>query len=319
MNRLNKKLIRAVVQDQKGSGGNTQTLIRLAQQNRVLYEFSRVCRISSVQQEGKAWIEKLESTLLEVEHILENIEHIITRTYKYIPYVTFDVDLFVKSSDYEKVIERFRKEGYTIASHDNSLGGRIQNQQKNILKDELLTIDLHRDFTWQKRRFLDRTLLFKDTRQKNIAGAHVEIPSAEVEFLLCLADVGHERFNFTLLDLVWLEGLGREIRNWDLIFDQAEKYGWHATLVYLCKLCNNLSLNVYNKKIVPDVESLLGEINLPFFIPIHICLLSYYENVKKNKIFPFTSLAYMFYSRLRFYLSGKKRMPYYSDWFNLSK
>ena len=310
MNIQNKLIINAVIKKKFLGNKIDYSTILAAEQNRVLFAFSKHSSLVDISK-------KLEDTLFFIEEVLKNVPHLTTRTYKYIHYVTFDVDLFVNDKDYSKVIKLFKAVGCQIVSHDSSFGGRLPNMQKNVLKNGLLTIDLHRDFTWQKRRFLDVNLMFKNTRKRKIAGVIVEIPSPEVEFLLCMADIGHERFNFTQLDLIWLKGLSKEIKDWNLIINSVEKYGWFRTFSYLCKLINGSSCQVYKEEIIPGFGQLKGQLNLPYFLPLRICWLSYLENLIHNKRFSVTSLAYMHYMKLRYYLSGKKRMPYYNSWYKI--
>ncbi len=292
-----------------------KSLIALAQNNRVLFYVANIAGQTDVIEVGETWIEKLKKTIDFIQKNLgRSFEYSITRTYKYVPFVTFDVDLFSPESDFKKVVKRFKELGCKILSHDGSLGGRIAGAQVNVKKKSLLTIDYHQNFTWQKRKFLDIELL-KDYRMKNIAGINSKVPSAEVEFLLCMADIGHERYNVTLLDLVWLKGLSEEIKDWDLIFDQTRKYGWHRTFRLVASRINGMSLDVYNKVLIPDIKAKMQGYSLPYFVPLWICWISYLENILANGQLPFTSFAYLHYCRLRYYLSGRKRMPYYDDWF----
>lgn len=287
-----------------------------AEKNRLLLPIAKNLGLTDIIKEGQIWIEKLGNTNKFIEQTLgPKISYLITRTYKYVEYVTFDVDLFVSSSAFSETIKLFQKAGCQIESHDFSLGGRIAGAQVNVRKENLLTIDLHRDFTWQKRKFLDTNLLFNNTRSKKTNGIIVNIPSAEVEFLLCLADIGHERFNITLLDLIWLEGLSKEISNWQYFFDQPKKYGWNKVFLAICRIINGLSIEVYGKQIIPEVGFNQKAKQLPYFLPIDICWLSYLENIVNNHMLPITSFAYMHYCRLRYYLSSNKRMPYYDEWY----
>lgn len=290
-------------------------MLKLAINNRVLYYLSTTKKLSDIVLEGDKWIDRLRETIKLTDKVLGvKIKYLITRTYKYIPYVTFDIDLFINSEDFNKTIALFKEDGCQISSHDGSLGGRIPGKQKNIKKDNLLTIDLHRDFTWQKRRFLDIELLFSETRKRDISGVKCTIPSAEVEFLLCMSDITHERFNITLLDIIWIEGLSKEIKDWNLIFNQVSKYGWRIVFNETSKIINAMTKEIYDKIVIPDVGVSNINTSLPMFLPIHICWMSYIENLMKNKQFPLTSFAYMHYTRFRYFLSNKNKMPYYDDW-----
>ncbi len=294
---------------------NPRQLIRLAANNRVLFGYSlKHTELNKIKVKGKEWRKKLNATLVFLNKTL-TANFLVIRTYKYIPYVTFDVDVFVSSEDYDSTISILRAAGCRIGSHDNSLGGRYKDMQKNAFKDELLTIDLHRDFTWQKRRFLDVSQMFKKTRRKKIENIVVAIPSPEMEFLLCMADIGHERFNITLLDIIWIEGLSHEITDWNLIQKQVAKHKWRRTYESIARIINTIAMDIYGKESIPFQRVNDKEYSLPYFLTFTISYISYFENVISTKKFPAISFAYMHYCRLRYLLSGKKRMPYYNDWY----
>ena len=152
-------------------------LLRKALNNRVLYQLALEDDLVEIRISGDTWVKKLKDTLLLVREVLGNTPYLVVRTYKYIPYVTFDVDLFLDGENFEMVIGKFVEVGCSESSHDSSLGGRLKGQQRNIKKEGLLTIDLHRNFTWQKRQFLDTELLFKNCRKRKVAGVYILISS----------------------------------------------------------------------------------------------------------------------------------------------
>lgn len=290
-------------------------LLSLASKNRVLLQFAEKCQNKAIVEVGNKWRKSLKETLIFIKDVLRDDAHfLITRTYKYIPYVTFDVDLYIRKENFSKVIEKFQESGCIAKSHDHSLGGRIPKTQVNIIKFPYLTIDLHNDFTWEKMKYLDSDLLLLNIRNQKIEGIDVPIPSAEVEFLLCMADISHERFSITLLDLIWIMGLSKEIKDWEMIFAQAKKYGWNGTFLDTARIINGMMLSMVGKEIIPAVGCKSGNYNLPYFLPLSISYRSYLENFIKNGRFPITSFTYMHYSLIRYYLSGKKKMPFYDDW-----
>jgi hypothetical protein len=142
----------------------------------------------------------------------------------------------------------------------------------------------------------------------------VQTPSPEVEMLLCIADITHERFSITLLDLIWLEGLSKEITNWDLVFTQARKYKWKRSFNVASKIINAMSMEIYKKPIVPNVGLKEAKYSLPYFLPLHYSYLTYLDTVRFTNTIPVTSFAYMHYNRIKYIVSGKKDMPYYSSW-----
>lgn len=308
----NSQQLAQYILNNKNPSMDLEDLIVLAENNRVLYTVARQnSQMVEIEITGKEWINKLVDTLKVIKNILKENEYIVTRTFKYIEYVTFDIDLFVDKVNYVHVIKKFKSNGFNIESHDASLGGRLPGMQVNIKKQGLLTIDLHQDFTWQKRQFLDPKLVMKNPVKKNIAGQIVLVPRPEIELLLCIADIAHERFNITLLDLIWLEGLTKGITDWDLIFDQAKKYKWLVVFEDISSIINQISLDIYGKTIISNTFSKEGKYRLPYFLNLPTCW-SIYLNTFRHYQFPVISFLYMHYNQLRFFLTNK--MPYYSPW-----
>lgn len=305
------KLFSQFILTYKKPTGDFEDLITWAENNRVLYPLAVLSpdmkRIESV---GKEWIIKLKKTLKEIKNVLNQDEYLVTRTYKYIEYVTFDVDLFV--NNFSEVVKKFKEQGFIIESHDSSLGGRIPGMQVNIKKEGLLTIDLHQDFTWQKRKFLDSQLVMECPIKRNIAGQSVFTPQPEIELLLCIADISHERFNITLLDLIWLEGLSREIKNWEFIFSQADQYKWLNIFTKMASIINQMSLDIYGKILIPGIASKNGSYTLPYFLNLFTCWEIYLNTLLGAFGFPITSLIYMHYNQFKYLLTNQ--MPYYSPW-----
>lgn len=288
-------------------------LVDWAENNRVLYTVALQNReMGQIRFIGKDWIDKLNKTLAEIKEVLTDKEYVVTRTYKYIEYVTFDVDVFVDGSNFKNVIRKFKNKGFRIESHDSSLGGRLPGMQVNVKKEGLLTIDLHQDFTWQKRRFLDSKQVMKHSIKRSIAGQTVFTPSPEIELLLCIADIAHERFNITLLDLIWLEGLSKEITEWELVFEQIKEYKWENIFKKTSSIINQISLDIYGKIIIGGVNAKNGNYRLPFFLSISTCWAIYFNTLVGSRRFPLTSFLYMHYNQLKFMITNK--MPYYSPW-----
>lgn len=289
-------------------------LIPWAENNRMLYKVAEQNHeLKNMKTIGNEWLEKLANTLLEIKQTLTQDEYVVTRTYKYVDYVTFDVDLFVDGNSFQEVVKKFKTRGFNIESHDASLGGRLPGMQVNIKKQGLLTIDLHQDFTWQKRQFLDPKLVMKDSVKRDIAGKIVLAPRPEIELLLCIADIAHERFNITLLDLIWLEGLSKEIKDWDFVLGQTREYKWENIFKKVSSIINQMSLDIYGHTIIYNIQPKKGNYKLPYFLDLFTCWGIYQNTMFGYFRFPFTSFLYMHYNQLRYYITNQ--MPYYSPWY----
>src|SRR3989344_1779776 len=292
-----------------------EKLLTWAENNRVLYSLGQDPSMKSIRFQGREWIKKLGSTLAEIKITLGAKEYLVTRTYKYIDYVTFDVDLFVGNQHFNRVVDKFEARGFSIESHDNSLGGRLPGMQVNIKKAGLLTIDLHQDFTWQKRQFLEPKSVMRNPKERKIAGISVLTPSPEVELLLCIADIAHERFSITLLDLIWLKGLSKEIRDWNFVFNQAKKYKWLNVFKKVSSIVNQIALDIYGQTIVGNVSPKKGFYQLPYFLSLPTCWMIYINTLLGYSHFPVVSFLYMHYNQFKYLI--KNQMPYYSPWFKL--
>ena len=309
-----KQLSEYILSDEKFDT-NQLDLISWAENNRVLYTVATKSHLKSIKSIGGEWIKKLSKTLAEIKITLAKDEYIVTRTYKYIEYVTFDVDLFIESKNFKKTVDKFKSRGFKVESHDSSLGGRLPGMQVNIRKEGLLTIDLHQDFTWQKRKFLDSRLVMQNPVRKVIAGQVTFVPRPEIELLLCIADIAHERFNITLLDLIWLKGLSKEIDDWEFVMEQARKYKWLNVFKKISAIINQMSLDIYGEVIIADVAPKKGNYKLPYFLDLATCWGIYLNTLLGYRRFPLISFMYMHYNRIKFLLMNK--MPYYSPWHNV--
>lgn len=292
-----------------------------ASNNRVLYVTalsSRGILARQITEEGEKWLEKLRRTLLFIEQILEKeVRYLIVKTYKFFPYITYDVDVYVDKNTFQKTITLFVNNGATATPHDGSLGGRIEGAQINIHKPNLLQIDLHCDFTWQKRKYLDLSLL-NNSVKRTVAGVEVQTPIPEVEILLCFAETSHEKFFITLADLILVKNLSKEVKSWNIIYDQVRNFGWYVTFSKIAQVFNGYTEVIFGHQLVPTIKAAkIKEHNLPYLLPIFNCWYSYLQNLLTQKKFPLVSFMYFHYTRLMHLLDGQ--MPYYSHWSRLLK
>jgi len=280
--------------------------------NRVLYVFSKnLVRydhllkqsqredLEKIIDSGQENINFLKKTLLFVKEILEknNIDYVIFRTNKFLPFVTFDIDLLVKSETYHKTIEIFKHNGFRTVSHNKSLGGRLFDNQINLVSKKYLKIDLHKRCTWIKSFYLDEYKIFDDINFTKIEGIKVPTPNIEHEYIFNLCHALFERFYLTYLDYYCLKELSsRKKFNKEVIIKTAKKFNWlHAY---------NIFINETEK--IDNFPHFFGEKNILRYL---------FFKFRSENYIDFIAFLYHYYSRIKYILNGKQKTPYYSHWF----
>lgn len=197
-----------------------------------------------------------------------------------------------------RVIKLFEHEGLAFEKHP----GKQSFKQINFLRNDLLKIDLHNGFHWQGNTFFDERLVWKNTRFVSMLGVKIQIPALFVEVLLNLAHILYERRYVTLLDYFFLKDAIKKV-DIDNLLKQANKYAWDNSLSDLLGIFNFLSSNFNN-------------IKFPYILPLSLCIKTFNERYIKIGYFPKYDFAYFIFTTLRYYFTNRKRMPYYSHWFN---
>lgn len=276
-----------------------KNFLKQASNNRVLYYYLKNINkkgAKKILRNGEKRINKLKKTLVFINKIFKKnkLKFLVVKTYKFISYVTFDVDLLVKPKDFEKTKQVLRKNGCKIEKHP----GKQTFKQANCRKKGFLNIDLHTGFSWQGVTYLDDKLLWKNPQKVRMQGVLTNIPNATVEFLLNAAHVLSERRFITILDyLFFVQSLKKT--NLKLMLSQTKKHYWDTSFKRLLRIIKQLS---YNSK-------------FPYFLPTSFVINIFWERFRKTGYFPKFDFAYYFFTMLRYYLSGKKRMPFYRDWY----
>lgn len=197
-----------------------------------------------------------------------------------------DLDILVKLASFQRAISALEKRGYEVHSHDNVLGGRIPGMQVNLIKKGRVKIDLHRDFTWRKFRYLDLDIVWNDARHVEVSNTSVLIPLAEIDAFLIMINVIFEKTYLTKeeVDIFWYQR--EKISKIPMFYQQAVKYGWGGTFL----------------KFQGWVGGQNEPRNFPLFLPFFLVLYSYLEK------FSLVSFLYYCFFRVRFLLNSK--LPY---------
>lgn|GEM_PF-1237392 len=283
---------------------NREDLVRflkLCSGNRVLYQIAKTLQRKDLKAIIKTAEEKIRKTQKTLDYVAENLpEAILVKTYKFIPYITNDLDILVSS---KKQLEGFRKERHP---------GKQDKFQKNYFRDDLLRIDLHENFYWQGFKFVDVEKVFENTQVVEYFGREVRIPSYTFEFLLNCAHILFEKRYITLLDFWYLNKLLKEGKvDFGLVKGQTEKYGWSSALETLLKEL---------KEIEDSAEKMLKQKGdrerFPIFLSWGEILGIYWEKCWFDKKLPLFDILYYAFARIRGRLGIKTRYPYYLHWFD---
>lgn len=277
-------------------------------QNRVLYTASKtllsnpekltskqISAIEKINSEGMNRQRMFQDTVDFLENSLgkENIPYLIVKTFKYLDYVTFDVDVLVPYERFKDTQRVLAKYGCEILSHPRKQGVH----QRNCRKKGLLNIDLHRKFYWQGLEHIDLDFVWASSHKREINGTECPCPSIEVDLLLHLKQLAYERYYITYLDYLAISKMLDEVDK-KLLLDQAQKFGWSNSLLYTFKLINQADGT-----------------NFPIFFSYAQVLKQFFETIIKQRKTTFFDLMYYHYTFLRYTLN-RDRLPYYDHWFD---
>jgi hypothetical protein len=311
-------------------------LLVQASHNRVLYLFAKKLIDSDVGlqdedknllvdilREGKKKIEILGDTLLLLEGIFakENIDYLIVKTFKYLDYVTFDVDVLVRYKEFKKAINILGMNNIAVKPHPTIQG----LHQKNCFKPGYLNMDLHRKFFWLGVDHIDLDFVWSTKTERVIGEVNCPAPRLEVDFLLHNKQLVHERRYITLLDFLAVKYANDEGLNWDKIMEQVVKYKWDNTFFILLNWLNYIHREIFKKNMV-DVNKYCDvrpnainkkELKMPLHYPVKDVIKVFKEIAFKQKHIPFFGFAYYFFTTVRYKI--KNRLPFYDHWYDFNK
>ncbi len=277
--------------------GDWVRFLKLCSGNRVLFHVVKRLQRKDLEAIIKAAEEKIRKTQKTLDYIREDLpEAILVKTCKFVPYITYDLDILVPA---KKQLEGFRKEDHP---------GKQDKFQKNYFRENFLRIDLHEDFHWQGFKFVDVKKVFENTQTVEYFGREVRIPSYTFEFLLNCAHILFEKRYITLQDFYYLKKLVDEERvDWEVVEEQTEKYGWSSALDLLLKE-------------IKEIENAAGKsFSFPIFLSVGKIARIYWEKCLFDRRLPLTDILYYTFARIRGLLGIKTRYPYYLHWFNFGK
>jgi len=310
-------------------------ILKEASRNRVLYAFcDKLIKnrsgsigpfleetVRRVLADGDLWQLKLRNTLLFINSFFSqhNVPYLVVKTYRSIPYVTFDVDVLVHPSDFTFVYSKLKEIG-ELGKHP----GKQTKKQVNFFASNQLTVDLHENFSWQGSTYLDDSFAWMNTRKQEIAGVVCPIPSAEVETILEAAHLLFERRYITLLDYIYLRRMSEKPLDGQAIHKQVQCHGWDDAFTSLLATVNEINYFFEGTELNPALLARNGELSvkefdMPYFLSPLAVVKIFYEKYRKQDYFPKFDFLYYFFTLTRYHISGKRRYPYYIEWFSPEK
>ena len=287
--------------------------LKYLSQNRVLYTTSRYLQEKLVELDSKkeSDLKKiLDAGALEIRKFTDTIDfleknlrgrgvnYLVVKTFKFLDYVTFDVDVLVHYEDFHNAQTLLREAGCKIFSHPRKQG----LHQRNCRKEGLLNIDLHRKFYWQGLEHIDLDFVWRNPKDREINGTRCLCPSLEADLLLNAKQLMYERYYVTLLDYFAVKSiLESKNLNLNIVREQVRKFGWEKTFNNLVSTIGKIGINT----------------EMPAFISYTEVWRQLFEILINQGKLPLYDFAYYHFAFLRYFINND-RLPYYDHWFNFS-
>ncbi len=202
-----------------------------------------------------------------------------------------DLDVLVHSQDFDKFIQELEGLDYISSSHDNALGGRIKGEQKNLVKESRIKIDLHKDFTWRGSRYFDNDIIWNNLEIIKTKHGSYSKPKDVYNAFIVMINILFEKTYVNQLELSFIQNNLDQIIESKELYHQAEKYGWANSYLRMCS---------WLKKQKPVAKIT--------FLPVLLVLFTYIEKILKASTFNLTSFVYYMFFTTRYFL--KETLPY---------
>jgi hypothetical protein len=249
---------------------NFKEILHIAEKNKVSYLFLReACEKyptlksskQNILQQNDMELKKLNETLSFLHRILSknNVDFLLIKTVKALPFVTVDVDIAVKTVP---LVENILKENGA-----EEFGGRFIKVLTNLNLgspgfkiDKLLSVDVYDDIPFSYLKAVDREFLWQNVLKAKINDEEFLVPSPETDLLIIIGSPLFTDRRITYLDFLEIEHL-LEIVNMQSIEKQLEKYGWKRQFKEIVEIVKNL------RKEIQESECFPVELSFPYRIP----------------------------------------------------
>ena len=315
-------------------------VLRRASSNRLLYYFATnlldiaeipassplMENLKLVIGEGNKWLSKLKNTLEFINSTFSraSIPFLVVKTYRELPYVTFDVDVLVRPSNIKEAENVLKQKGAKIKQFEPKL-------QADVVLPGLLRIDLHTGFFWQGSEFLNASLAWNDLRKRKIQQVNCPTPSLEFELALMMAHILYERWHIPLLECLFIKNNYQKV-DWNIILEEAKKYGWYKSLLRFISIVNELNNKLYpwekssicqsisrDAKVAFPQSRIESPLTMPYMLSIPYALEIFWERVRNSSHINFFDLGYYLFTTVRYHYTQGQRVPMYHHWFPFDK
>lgn len=241
---------------------------------------------------GRLSLRVLKATLDALNSILDKEDFLLVKTYKAYPYVTADVDILVRNL--KEVSVALQRSGFSLQ--------RAERHKVDAKKDHLLRVSIHERISWGFLTVLDDEVMWNGSREGDIGGSKVMLPSVEGDLLSHFAHVAFELYHITLGDLLYMCRLSKEA-NLEVVVQQAQTHSWAESLERVISVVNGLHRYLFGSEspIEPAAPIITNmELRLPFVYPPHYVVQAFAE---KGMLRPLAwELPFYLYRRVRMHL-----------------
>ena len=267
--------------------GELDILLAMARKNKLSYYLSKRIIDESHRsdklfvdavREGEVNIAQQKQTLQFLNSALgrEGIDFLVIKSYKDLPYYTFDIDIMVREPHYRQAVEILHAHGYrpTVMKRRIPLPAFLENGLSrvgggNLVKEGSLEVDIYQDTSWTGQTCVDNEFIWREPELVDMSGVTVRIPRREADLLLSLAHVIFCHGSINLLDFLYMSHRLQQDLNLDALLYEAEKYGWSHSLRILVTRIRELHRTIYFKEAPKSVS-------FPYIVPFRIVTGAYF-------------------------------------------
>ena len=143
-----------------------------------------------------------------------------------------DLDVLIRSDDCAGLVEFLVAQGFSCREPDHNPWGMISDSSflPFVSDDGASYIDIHiHPDIYPAHRSLSTELVFADSRQINVSGVNLRMPSDDHSLILCVTNAAKDKFNISsvgkVIDAILVLTNGGQF-DWDRITELAKKGGF---------------------------------------------------------------------------------------------
>jgi hypothetical protein len=308
---------------------NWASVLRTAQNNRILYIFSKSALskysslnlkiktvLETIVREGNLWLERFNNTLSLLVDYLGYQNFCVIKTFKFFQDITFDVDIVLLNDNLFEQINKLSKDDRANFVLNKIKGGYELNPKNR----NFLPIDVYEDFLFRDKSIVDKNFICSNILRlyKAIDGCYY-IPSIEGELLLYISQVNFQLHFITLHDFIQITTtISKNSIDWNNLLAEVAKHGWLRSFVSTLSVINGLYLKLYEKELNTPIKPYKNvKCSFPYVMPLSTILKSDFEMFRIPSLgkYIFKDFQYFIYEFLSFYI--RKRTPTYSNWISI--